>query len=107
MSKKPKAPPGTITATQTGWQDTAFICRKCARTLDGGFGEDGKQTLRQALRDALRRRGQRGRLGLIEVACLGICPKGAVTIGLASAPGHLLVVARHTQAEAILALARL
>jgi hypothetical protein len=41
-------------------------------------------------------------MGLIEVGCLGICPKGAVTMGLASAPGELLVVARGTDANAVL-----
>ena len=102
MSKKPKPTPGTITATETGWRDTAFICRKCTRKLDGGFGADGNQSLRQALRESLRRRGHRGSLGLIEVGCLVICPKGAVTMGIASNPGEILIVARRTPADAVL-----
>lgn len=102
MSKKIAPPPGTVTALPTGWRDTAFLCRKCSRKLDGGFGPQGSQSLRRALREALRLRGRRGEMGLIEVGCLGICPKGAVTMGLASAPGELLVVARGTDANAML-----
>ena len=76
----------------TGWTDALLICRKCSRKLDGGFGEDGKETLRRALRGALRASGQRGQIGLIEVACLGVCPKRAVTTARASQPGSLLIV---------------
>ena len=100
--KKPAVTAGSVTTVQTGWRDTAFLCRKCARKLDGGFGASGSQSLRRALREALRARGLRGQIGLIEVGCFGICPKGGVTMGLASAPGELLVVARGADAGAVL-----
>ncbi len=76
----------------TGWNDIIFLCRKCSRKLKGGFGEDGTATLRQALRAELRNTGQRGQVGLLEVKCLGICPKLAVTAGRASQPGQLMIV---------------
>ena len=103
MSKKVKARPGIITSVATGWRDTVFICRKCSKKLDGGFGADGRQSLRSALRDGLRQRGDRGAVGLIEVGCLGLCPKAAVTAGIASAPGEFLVVGKGASVSAVLA----
>ncbi len=86
----------------TGWTDALLICRKCSRKLDGGFGEKGKETLRRALRAALRATGQRGRIGLVEVACLGVCPKHAVTTARASRPGNLVIIPEGTPVEALL-----
>jgi hypothetical protein len=102
MTKTRKPRRGEIIGQPTGWDDAAFICRKCQKKLGGGFGPDGKQSLRGHLRAALRARGARGRVGFIEVDCLGICPKGAVAAGFASAPGALLIVARGASAESVL-----
>ena len=102
MGKKTRRIPGTVERQPTGWSETVAICRKCSRKLDGGFGEDGKQPLRGALREALRVGGRRGTVGLVDIGCLGICPKGAVTVLLASAPGEVLVVSRGAAAAAIL-----
>ena len=102
MSKTRKPDRGAVIATPTGWHDIAFICRKCSKKLDGGFGPDGTQSLRGLLRDGLRATGRRGQVGLIEVGCLGLCPKGAVTVGLASAPGDLLIVGRGAEAARVL-----
>jgi predicted metal-binding protein len=103
MSKKAKPRAGTIIAIPTGWRDTIFVCRKCSKKLDGGFGPDGRQSLRGMLRDGLRQRGQRGAIGLLEVGCLGLCPKEAVTMGLASTPGEFLVVGKGASANAVFA----
>ena len=102
MGKKMKRQPGSLGVEPTGWTQTIVICRKCSKKLDGGFGPDGTQSLRGALRDALRTAGRRGQVGLLEVGCLGVCPKGAVTVALASAPGELLVVGRGASASAVL-----
>ena len=102
MGKKKSMPPATVAIQPTGWRDVAFLCRKCGKKLDGGFGPDGKQSLRRALRDAIRAVGRRGELGILEVGCLGICPKGAVTMGLASAPGEMLIVAVGADIAALL-----
>ena len=86
----------------TGWTDALLICRKCSRKLDGGFGKDGRESLRRAMRGALRTSGQRGQIGLVEVACLGVCPKHAVTTARASQPGNLLIVPEGTPVERLL-----
>ena len=87
----------------TGWTDTLLICRKCSRKLGGGFGPDGRDTLRQVVRDTLRLSGRRGEVGLIDVGCLGVCPKKGVTTARASRPGELLVVPRGLDAASLLA----
>ena len=102
MSKHKPIQDAQIHNVQTGWTDAFLICRKCSRKLDGGFGPDGELSLRRAMRGALRASGQRGQLGLIEVACLGVCPKRAVTTARASQPGTLLIVPVGTPPERLL-----
>ncbi len=91
-----------ITARSSGWTDIILICRKCSKKLDGGFGPDGAENLRKALRHALRGTKQRGRIGVMEVACFGVCPKNAVTMARGSRPGELLVVQAGTSTQIVL-----
>jgi predicted metal-binding protein len=102
MSKH-KPPTTTLLTVATGWDDTLLICRKCSKKLRGGFGPDGRDTLRQAARTVLRATGRRGRVGIMEVGCLGVCPKRAVTTARASQPGALQIVPQGYSAEALLA----
>ncbi len=92
----------TLQTVATGWTETLLICGKCSRKLGGGFGPEGDDSLRHALRDALRRAGRRGQVGLIDVACLGICPKKGVTMARASRPGEFLVVPRGQDAATLI-----
>ena len=91
-----------LTTLSTGWTDLVLICRKCSKKLDGGFGEDGGEPLRRAMREALRRRGMRGRIGLVEVGCLGVCPKSAVTVAHAGKTDDFFIVPKHFSADALL-----
>ncbi len=91
-----------IHSLETGWTDAILICRKCSKKLDGGFGIDEDDTLKQALRAALRATGQRGQVGLIEVGCLGVCPKRAVTTLRASQPGQMVIIPKGSQVEHLL-----
>ncbi len=91
-------------ARPTGWIDAILICRKCGKKLDGGFGVDGTDSLRKALRTVLRASGERQRIGLIDISCLGLCPKGAVTVLRASQPGEMRIVPAGADAAALLTL---
>jgi predicted metal-binding protein len=86
----------------TDWTDLVLICRKCSRKLDGGFGADGDETLRRALRGALRRRALRGTIGLVEGDCFGVCPKRAVTVARGSHADEFLIVPENFSADALL-----
>ncbi|MFZ2995302.1 MAG: (2Fe-2S) ferredoxin domain-containing protein [Sphingobium sp.] len=66
---------------RSNWRNAILVCRKCDKKLDGGFGPDGKERLSKALRRHLSiKKGRKASAGIIEVNCLGICPKGAVTV---------------------------
>ena len=95
MGKKHRAIAGEIVTAAGPWRDMLLVCRKCAaKGKVGGFGADGRDTLPDALKQALRDRRQRREIRVLEVGCLGICPKGAVTVVRARAPGEMLLVPR-------------
>ena len=102
MSKKAKVAPATVTRVATGWDETFLICRKCNKKLSGGFGEDGDEPLKAALRTRLRETGRRGRTAIIEVDCFGVCPKKGVVVARSSQPGSLLVVGAGTNPSILL-----
>ena len=97
-----KREPGDIAAVPTDWQETLLLCRKCGRKLDGGFGPDGEDALKGVLRHALRERGRRRDVRLLEVGCFGLCPKGAVSVARGTRPGELLVVPAGTDPARLL-----
>ncbi|CAN5357135.1 hypothetical protein BH10PSE12_BH10PSE12_19620 [soil metagenome] len=80
-------------AVRSNWHSAVLVCRKCSKKLDGGFGPDGDERLGKALRKHLKlKKGRKAAAGIIEVDCLGICPKGAVTLVNGSATREWLLV---------------
>ncbi|MBO9623497.1 MAG: (2Fe-2S) ferredoxin domain-containing protein [Sphingomonas sp.] len=66
---------------RSNWSDTVLVCAKCSKKLHGGFGPKGKTPLAKALRKHLGlKKGRKGGAGIVEVKCLGVCPKAAVTV---------------------------
>ncbi len=66
---------------RSNWDHAVLVCRKCSKKLDGGFGRDGDERLARALRRHLSlKKGRKAATGIVEVNCLGVCPKGAVTV---------------------------
>ena len=78
---------------RSNWHSAILVCRKCSKKLDGGFGPEGKERLAKALRRHLAlTKGRKATAGIVEVNCLGVCPKNAVTVvNGADAGGWLLV----------------
>ena len=95
--------PAGIVASSTPWQDIILVCRKCSKKCDGGFGPSGDQSLTRELKTALRGAGRRRTTRIVETKCLGLCPKGAVTVLPASQPGQVLAIPAGTPAATILA----
>ncbi len=87
----------------TPWQQVILVCKKCSKKLDGGFGPDGSDTLGRALKGAARQAGRRREVRVIETKCLGLCPKGAVTVLPAGRPGEMLSVPAGMDPAAVLA----
>ncbi len=77
----------------SNWQGAVIVCRKCSKKLGGGFGDQRKQSLAKALRNAKHsKKGRKGSFGVVEVGCLGVCPRGAVTLIDGARPGRWLLV---------------
>jgi hypothetical protein len=72
--------------------------------MDGGYGPDGKDTLRTALRAALKDAGHGRAVRIIETRCVGICPKKSVTVLTASKPEAIITVPRGTPIDEVLRL---
>lgn len=84
---------GVKDKVRSHWQGAVLVCGKCSKKLDGGFGEKGKAPLAKALRKAAGlKKSRKARAGVVEVRCLGVCPKGAVTVVDTRAPNAWLLV---------------
>ena len=77
----------------SNWSNMLLVCGKCSKKLDGGFGPKGRTPLAKALRNELGlRKGRKASAGIVEVKCLGVCPRGAITAVNGAAPGEWLLV---------------
>ncbi|RHW16564.1 (2Fe-2S) ferredoxin domain-containing protein [Sphingomonas gilva] len=76
----------------SNWEASVLVCRKCSKRLGGGFGPKGKMPLAKALRKVGSGKGRKARIGVVEVKCLGVCPKGAVTVIDSRDPGQWRLV---------------
>jgi predicted metal-binding protein len=66
---------------RSNWANAVLVCSKCSKKLDGGFGPSGRTPLAKALRKHLGlKKGRKGAAGIVEVKCLGVCPRGAVAV---------------------------
>mgnify|MGYP003872146085 CR=1 FL=1 len=84
---------GSLKTVRSDWANTILVCKKCSKKLGGGFGPKGKTPLAKALRAELGvRKGRKGALGILEVKCLGVCPRGSVTVVNGAAPGEWALV---------------
>lgn len=92
----------TLPAIAAPWQDIVLTCRKCTRKLDGGFGPKRRLSLREMLKAGLRAAGMRRQFRVVEIGCLGLCPKNAVTLVRASRPGVMLRVPAGAAFDALL-----
>lgn len=87
---------------RAGWTGAVLVCGKCSKKLGGGFGAKGRTSLAKALRgEAGFGKGRKATIGVVEVKCLGICPKGAVTIVDSRAPGRWRIVPAGADVEAL------
>lgn len=84
---------GLKSLIRSNWQNAVLVCRKCEKKLDGGFGPDGDARLAKALKRHLSlKKGRKAAVGIVEVSCLGVCPKGAVTVVNGAASRDWLLV---------------
>ena len=78
---------------RSNWSNAVLVCGKCSKKLGGGFGPKGKQPLGKALRKHLGlKKGRKAAAGVVDVKCLGVCPRGAVTMINGAASREWLIV---------------
>lgn len=78
---------------RSNWANAVLVCAKCSKKLDGGFGPKGKAPLAKALRKHLSlKKDRKAEAGIVEVKCLGVCPRGAVTVVNGAASREWLLV---------------
>jgi len=69
------------------WRAAILVCAKCSKRVGGGFGDKGRTRLAKALRRHLGiRRGRKAPIGVVEVRCLGVCPRAQITVVNSSVP---------------------
>ena len=86
------------------WRDMVLVCGKCSRKLGGGFGKKGRHDLKDVLRDTLKESGRRREVRVVEVDCLGLCPKRAVAAISTARPGEVLIVPPGADAASLLSV---
>lgn len=89
---------------RSNWRTALLICRKCSKRQHGGFGPKGKTPLAKALKKELGgKKGRKAPVGIVEVKCLGVCPRHAVTMVDARHPRDWLLVKPGTEMNEVLA----
>jgi predicted metal-binding protein len=87
---------------RSDWRRAVLVCGKCARRA-GGFGPDARP-LGKALRARLGGgKGRRAAVGVVEVKCLGVCPKRAVVVVDAARPDRWRLVRSDADFDALAA----
>ncbi len=83
------------------WTRVILVCRDCAGR---GWGPDGRMSLAKALRRELGvAKGPRASVGVVDSACLGVCPGQGVVALDAARPGRWLIARPGMEAAAVLA----
>ncbi|MET0309429.1 MAG: (2Fe-2S) ferredoxin domain-containing protein [Sphingomonas sp.] len=78
---------------RSNWANAILVCSKCSKKLHGGFGPKGRVPLAKALRRELGlKKSRKADAGIVEVKCLGVCPRGAVTVVNGAASREWLIV---------------
>ena len=85
------------------FRDLLLVCRKCTGKHHNGFGPDGDMTLREALKQHVRKHELKGVLRAVETDCLDLCPDDGISCMRISDPSHVAVVPLGTPVRDVLA----
>ena len=89
-------------SVRSNWQKTLLVCRKCSKRQHGSFGPKGSTPLAKALKKEFGgKKGRKAPVGVIEVKCLGVCPRHAVVMVDTRHPHDWLLVKPGTAVQEI------
>ena len=95
---------GVIRVLASRWQGSVLVCGKCSKKIGGGFGDKGHTPLVKLLRKALGlKKGRKADRGVVEVKCLGVCPKNAVVMVDGARPDRWMLVPAGADVEDVVA----
>lgn len=83
------------TTIRSKWSHAVLVCARCSKKLDKngrGFGPDAKRLKAALKRELGEGKGRKARVGVIEVPCLDICPKGGVVVIDSRKPGEWRII---------------
>ncbi len=85
------------------WRASGLVCAKCEKKLGNeGFGKKGQKRLSKLLRKRLGGGwGRKAKAGVISTRCMGVCPRGAVTVVNGARPRDWLIVQAGTPVEQV------
>jgi len=107
-SGDPIRPADVKRRVRSNWANAVLVCAKCSKKLDGGFGKKRREPLGKALRRHLQlKKGRKAAAGVVDVKCLGVCPRGAVTVINGAASREWLIVPAGADLDAVAAEAGL
>lgn len=93
-----------LRTVRANWAEAVLVCAKCSKKLDGGFGDKGRTPLAKALRKHLHlKKGRKAEAGIVDVKCLGICPRGAVTVVNGARSREWMLVPEGADLDAVVA----
>lgn len=95
---------GVIRVLASRWEGSVLVCGKCSKKLGGGFGDKGRTPLGKLLRSALGlTKGRKAARGVVEVKCLGVCPKNAVVMLDGGRPERWMLVPAGANVDEVIA----
>ncbi|KPP90619.1 hypothetical protein [Erythrobacter sp. HL-111] len=83
------------TQVRSNWSHALLVCRKCSKKQakkGRGFGPQRKRLAAALRRELGAGKGRKAAVGVIEVACLDICPKNGVVVIDSRAPGSWRII---------------
>ncbi|MEL6237430.1 MAG: (2Fe-2S) ferredoxin domain-containing protein [Pseudomonadota bacterium] len=83
------------TQVRSNWSHALLVCKKCSKKLakkGHGFGPQQKRLAASLKHELGAGKGRKAAVGVIEVACLDICPKGGVVVVDTRAPGDWRII---------------
>jgi predicted metal-binding protein len=85
------------------WRSSILVCAKCEKKLgNAGFGKRSAKRLSKLLRKRLGGGwGRKAQAGVVTTRCMGVCPRGAVTVVDGSRPRDWLIIEAGTPIEEV------
>ncbi|MEH3144455.1 MAG: (2Fe-2S) ferredoxin domain-containing protein [Methylobacterium frigidaeris] len=99
-SRKGPKTRGAAKLASAPWAEIVMVCTKCAKRQGVGA-----KAVRRGLKQGAKRLRPHGKLRVVEVGCLGLCPKRSLTLasGASLRDGRLLVFDPEAEPSTMLA----